>query len=223
MTYAPLTALLFDLDGTLLDTDAFISGAFDASLKASGAGPLDREAYRRVIGQPLATCYAYLAPGHDAQALCEHHRVWQTQHLDLVRPMPGAGELLVALRERGILRAVVTTRSRRSSIPSLERTGLLPLLDTVVSAEDVSRHKPDPEPLLLAISRLNVAVEGTVMVGDTPADVNAARAAGVLSVGVDFGSYGPAIAECQPDLVISNLVELLPALDRRIGPGGQAS
>ena len=215
MPHVTLSAILFDLDGTLLDTDAFISGAFDASLKAAGAGALDVAAYRRVIGQPLAACYAYLAPGHDVQALCEHHRVWQTQHLDLVRPMRGAAELLTALRERGVPRAVVTTRSRRSSIPSLDQAGLLSLLDTVVSAEDVSKHKPDPEPLRLAMSRLGVGPTGTVMVGDTPADVNAARAAGVFGVGVDFGSYGPAISDTSPDLVISRLVDLLPALDAR--------
>jgi pyrophosphatase PpaX len=216
MTHPMLDAILFDLDGTLLDTDAYISGAFDASLRAAGAGPLDPVAYRRVIGQPLASCYAQLAPGFDTAALCEHHRTWQTQHLDLVHPMPGAADLLTALRARNLRLAVVTTRSKRSSIASLERSGLLGFLDVVVSGEDVTRHKPDPEPLRLALSRLGVDPDRAVMVGDTPADVDAGRAAGVATVGVDFGSYGAAIADVSPDVVISGLADLMSALDGRL-------
>ena len=211
-----LAAVLFDLDGTLLDTDAFISGAFDASLRALGAGPLDLAAYRAVIGQPLASCYTHLAPGFDVTALCEHHRTWQAHHLDMVKPMEGAADVLRALRQRGVRRAVVTTRSQRSSIGSLDRTGLLQLLDTVVSAEDVSRHKPDPEPLQLAMKRIGAEPLGTVMVGDTPADVNAGRAAGVYTVGVDFGSVGPEIADARPDAVIGRLADLFSVLDGRL-------
>ena len=212
-----LVAILFDLDGTLLDTDAYISGAFDAVLTMEGLGPLDRAKYREVVGQPLAACYEHLAPSCDAARLCERHRVWQTEHLDLVKPMPGADAVLGALRARGLKCAVVTTRSQRSSIASLSKAGLRPLLDTVVSAEDVQRHKPDPEPLVLALSRLEVPAERAAMVGDTPADVDAGRAAGVqLVVGAAFGSVGPAIAEARPDAVIGRLEDLFTALEGRL-------
>jgi pyrophosphatase PpaX len=218
MPPATLHAVLFDLDGTLLDTDAYIRGAFEASLRAAGGGPLDVAAYRRVIGQPLATCYARLAPGYDVAELCEHHRAWQAEHLDMVHPMPGATGVLSALLDRGVRRAVVTTRSKRSSIASLERSGLLAWLEVVVSGEDVTRHKPDPEPLRLALLQLGVAPEHAVMVGDTPADIDAGRAAGVLTVGVTFGSAGPAIAASAPDAVIGHLDDLIPALDGRLPP-----
>jgi pyrophosphatase PpaX len=209
-----LAAVLFDLDGTLLDTDAYIAGAFDAVLVDVGRGPLDRDRYHVVIGQPLADCYRHLAPGLDPADLCERHRVWQTHHLDLVKPMPGARDLLESLRDRGIRRAVVTTRSGRSSNASLELAGLLPYLDTVVSAEDVARHKPDPEPLHLALARLDVAAARAAMVGDTSADVGAGRAAGVqLVVGVDFGCVGPSIADARPDVVISSLAALLTVIE----------
>jgi HAD superfamily hydrolase (TIGR01509 family) len=213
-----IAAVLLDLDGTLLDTDAFIRGAFEASLEAAGAGPLDVASYRRIIGQPLASCYASLAPGVDTAGLCEHHRVWQTEHLDMVQPMDGASELLAALRDLEVRRAVVTTRSARSALPSLERCGLRDLLDEVVCGEDVARHKPDPEPLMLALARVGVEPARAVMVGDTPADIDAGRAAGTLTVGVDFGSFGPAIAEVLPDAVISRLLDLLAALGDRL-PG----
>jgi pyrophosphatase PpaX len=213
----PLAAILFDLDGTLLDTDVYISGAFNAVLLDAGLGPLDVERYRAVIGQPLADCYRHLAPGLDPVRLCEQHRVWQTRHLDLVKPMSGASELLESLRARGLKVAVVTTRSQRSSTPSLERSGLLSLLDTVVSAEDVSRHKPDPEPLRVALARLGVSPARAAMVGDTSADVDAGRAAGVqVVVGVDFGSVGPAIADTNPDAVLSRLSDLIEVLGSRL-------
>jgi pyrophosphatase PpaX len=130
--------------------------------------------------------------------------------------MPGATELLMALCDRDVRRAVVTTRSGRSAVPSLTQCGLLPLLDATVCGEDVTRHKPDPEPLLLALSRVGVEPARAVMVGDTPADIDAGRAAGTLTVGVDFGSFGPAIAQVSPDHVIGRLSDLLPVLGDRL-------
>jgi pyrophosphatase PpaX len=208
-------AVLFDVDGTLLDTCDYIFGAFDAALTALGQGRCDPLVYREVVGQPLAVCYRRLAPLVDAEALAELHRAWQADHLELVRPMPGASTVLGELRRRSLRVAAVTTRSRRSSIASLERAGLLPLIEVVVSAEDVTRHKPDPEPVHLALARLGVKPDAAVMVGDTPADVGAGRAAGVRTIGVTFGFAGPAIGDARPDVVIEALDELTAWLDTR--------
>jgi pyrophosphatase PpaX len=204
-----VAAVLFDVDGTLLDTGDYIFGAFDAALTAEGHGRLDAGAYRAVAGQPLPECYQRLAPGGDVEALCERHRTWQADHLDLVRPMPGARDVLVALGSRGIRLAAVTNRSRRSSDASLERAGLLQALEVVVSAEDVARMKPDPEPVLLALGRLGVTAGRCVMVGDTAADIGAGRAAGLLTIGVTCGFAGDAIRDARPDRVIAGLPELL--------------
>jgi HAD superfamily hydrolase (TIGR01509 family) len=203
-----IAAVLFDLDGTLLDTEHYIFGAFEHALVGAGCRPGTFDEYRQVVGLPLEQCYLALAPGAEAGALCEAHRQWQTQHLELVRPMPGAAQVLQRLRAGGIRIAVVTNRSARSSVASLEQGALLPLVDTVVSHEDVARQKPDPEPVRLALARLGVAPAEAVMVGDTAVDVIAGRNAGTHTVAVTFGFAGPRVAETAPDGLISHLDQL---------------
>lgn len=207
----PIAAVLFDVDGTLLDTEAYIFGAFDAALASAGLPSAGAGVYREVVGHPLEGCYRRLAPGCDVSALCETHRSWQMLNIHLVKPMPGAHATLEALRRAGMQLAAVTNRSRRSSLASLERAMLLASLDTVVSSEDVARQKPDPEPLRLALDRLGVPPEAAVMVGDTVVDIAAGRAAGMRAIGVSFGFCGPGIATAGPDAVAHALGEV-PAL-----------
>lgn len=209
-----ISAVLFDVDGTLLDTEAYIFGAFDAALASAGLPPGTHLAYRAVVGLPLEECYRRLAPDHDPEALCEVHRQWQRQHLELVRAFPGARALLERLRARGIRTAAVTNRSVRSSLPSLERAELLSQLDTVVSVEDVRHQKPDPEPVLLALARVGVAPGEAVMVGDTTVDVQAARAAGVRALAVGFGFGAATIAASRPDAIVHHLADVLAWIDR---------
>ena len=128
--------------------------------------------------------------------------------------MPGAGDLLAALRQRGARLAAVTNRSRQSSLASLDRVGLLASIETVVSSEDVARQKPDPEPVRLALGRLDVAPAHAVMVGDTVADVEAGRAAGARTIGLAAGFGGEALAASLPDAFVPALPDVLPVLLR---------
>ena len=203
-----IVAALFDLDGTLLDSEAYIHGAFRAVLAGAGAPAAPPAAPRGVIGHALEECYRQLAPGLDAHALCEAHRQWQSRHLDMVRAMPGAHALLDALRSTGMRLAVVTNRSRRSSIASLDHVDLLARVEEVVSSEDVTRQKPDPEPVRLALARLEVAAACAVMVGDTAVDIAAGRAAGTRTVAVDFGRRHASVAPERPDAIVHALDEL---------------
>lgn len=210
----PIAAALFDLDGTLLDSEAYIYGAFSASLASVGAPVAAPAAFREVVGHPLDECYRQLAPGFDTQVLCEAHRQWQTAHLEMVRPMPGSLAVLGTLRRHGTRLAAVTNRSRRSSLTSLDRAGLLSALDEVVSSEDVARQKPDPEPVLLALARLGVVAGQAVMIGDTTVDVLAGRAAGTRTVAVRFGFGRATVASAQPDAIVETLTELPSLLQR---------
>lgn len=81
-------AVLFDVDGTLLDTTEFIYGGFDHTLAAHGHPSMERVRYARVMGKPLEICYAELAPGCDSVLLCETHRTWQAGNLHLSTPYP---------------------------------------------------------------------------------------------------------------------------------------
>ena len=208
MPDTPLSAVLFDVDGTLLDTTEFIYGGFDHTLAAHGHAPTERTAYARVMGKPLDVCYIELAPGGDPVLLCETHRVWQADNLHLSVAFPEADAVLRRLRDAGLRLAAITSRSRRTSVRTLELAGLAGYLDLVLSAEDAGAIKPDPAPLLLALERLGVPPAAAVMVGDTDADILAGKAAGVRTVGVTYGFHGPDVAAAGPDATIDRLDEL---------------
>ncbi len=204
----PIRAVLFDVDGTLLDTTEFIYGGFDHTLAAHGHALVERADYARVMGKPLDVCYAELAPGGDPALLCETHRTWQTDNLHLAAAYPDAIAVLRTLHGAGLRLAAITSRSRRTSVHTVEEAGLAQYLDLILSYEDVTAIKPDPAPLLLALERLAVPPAAAVMVGDTDADILAGRAAGTRTVGVTYGFHGAAIHAARPDATIDRLAAL---------------
>lgn len=212
----PIQAVFFDVDGTLLDTTEFIYGGFDHALGTHGHPVMARSDYARVMGKPLEVCYAELAPGCDPVLLCETHRTWQAGNLHLSVPFSETVEVLRTLSNAGLRLAAITSRSRRTSVRTIELAGLAGYLDLILSAEDVSAIKPDPAPLVLAMHHLDVSPAATLMVGDTDADILAGRAAGVRTVGVTYGFHGADIHRSSPDLTIDSLSDLiricLPAL-----------
>lgn len=206
----PLRAVLFDVDGTLLDTTEFIYGGFDHTLAAHGHAAVQRPRYAAVMGKPLDVCYTELAPGCDPVLLCETHRTWQADNLHLSTPYPETIRVLRALRDAGLRLAAITSRSRRTSVHTIERAGLAEYLDLILSAEDVTAIKPDPAPLLFALERLDVPPAAAMMVGDTDADILAGRAAGVYTVGATYGFHGTEILAHAPDATIDTLADLIP-------------
>src|SRR3712207_456264 len=152
----PIRAVLFDVDGTLLDTTEFIYGGFDHALAAHGHPVVERTHYARVMGKPLEVCYTELAPGCDPILLCETHRTWQAGNLHLSTPYPETIRVLRTLHDAGLRLAAITSRSRRTSVQTIELAGLAEYLDLILSFEDVTAIKPDPAPLLAALDRLAV-------------------------------------------------------------------
>lgn len=208
----PVRAVLFDVDGTLLDTTEFIYRGFEHALATHGHTIHSRDMIAALMGKPLDVCYQQLAPDGDAELLCDTHRTWQTTQLHLAQPFAGIPETLAALHAAGLRMAAITTRSRRTSVDTLRLTGLLPFFDLVLSGEDVTHLKPHPEPLHKALTALALTPDVAVMVGDTDADVLAGRAAGTRTVGVAYGFHGERLAAVIPDVLLSNPGEMLPLL-----------
>lgn len=207
-----LRAVLFDVDGTLLNTTEFIYQGFEHTLAAHGHPPRERTGYARVMGKPLDLCYEELAPGCDAALMCETHRTWQAGNLHLSVAYQDTTEVLHRLQQAGLRLVAITSRSRRTSVQTIEQAGLAPYLDLILSAEDTTRIKPDPEPLLRALEHLGVPPAAAVMVGDTDADILAGRAAGVRTIGVTYGFHGPDVAATGPDATVDSLTEILAVL-----------
>ena len=195
----PISAVFFDLDGTLIDTDDHILHSW-----ARRMGPL-RRLFPDRDPIPLLRHWLMLAEGPINWLLTQFDRMdvddegrrfnrWLRGLLGLkpasdMSLIPGVTEMLADLRTRYRL-ALITTRGRAAVEHFLRTTGLDGMFDLVITADDVRRLKPHPEPLLKAMQELDLTPEQCVMVGDTRMDIMAARAAGMRSVGVlcGFGS-----------------------------------
>ncbi len=200
-----IQAILFDIDGTLLDTTEFIFQAYEHTLQLYNLPVFPREKLSNVMGQSLESIYQRLAPQYTPELLCEVHRTFQEAHLDLSFPFEGVEEILRTLHKNKIKMAAITTRSRRTSAKTLEGAGIAHYFDVIISGEDVKKIKPDPEPLLLALRKLHVKPQNAVMIGDTDADILAGKNAGTHTIGVTYGFQGEKITQSNPDYVVRDL------------------
>jgi pyrophosphatase PpaX len=207
MTPPPWHAVVFDLDGTLADTIALIIASYEHAVQSVLRTPLDSEAARGWIGEPMPTTFGRLDPAR-AEELTDSYLEFNRANIaTMIRPYEGVEELLSALPAAGLRVGVVT--SKREESARLTRDLLaLPVPLTVV-LEDTDRHKPEPEPLLLALERLGVAADEAVYVGDAVVDVLAARAAGMDSIAVTWGAgYPAALRAAGPTAVVDTVAEL---------------
>jgi pyrophosphatase PpaX len=194
MTARTVSAVLFDLDGTLVDSIQLILEA-TAHAFASHAGPAPSKAdILAGIGRPLAAQFApYAADSLELEVLIARYRQYQLEHHDrLTRAYTGVPEALDELRRRNYSLAVVTSKSVPLARRALVHTGLDSYFPVLVGLEDTQRHKPHPDPVVLAMQRLGVDAPTTALVGDSPFDMEAGRAAGVLTLGATWGPFDAA-------------------------------
>ena len=211
-----LGTVLFDLDGTVIDTGPLIAESFRHAVRTVlGKTIDDEEMLAYVGGWSLREQMCRLAPDR-AQELVEAYRAYNEPRHAGLEFCAGMYELLVELRAEGA-RLGLATAKRRSTVeiafrylPQLEA-----LFDAIVCAEDTERHKPDPEPLLLALRNLEGEPENAAYVGDSPFDVEAAQAAGLRSVAVSWGGIHDQerLRLAGPDALVSTKAELKTALE----------
>jgi len=180
----PPHCLLLDLDGTLADSLHAMRAAYAAFLCRFGKPASDGE-FASLNGPPLAEVVRRLQqthhlPGRLEELIAAYQSVIDAVYAD-VPAMPGARELLSAVRVQGWKVGVVTSNSGRRARQWLERTGLGPLVDFIVAGEDAPRGKPYPDPYLLALARSGCGRESAIAVEDSPQGVAAALAAGLIT------------------------------------------
>ena len=210
-----IQAIVFDVDGTLIDTFEHIVRAFEVVLPEYGA-IADRRAIAAVIGQTLHQCYESLHPNGDHKAMAErHHEVQQTPEMyELINVYDGLKEVLSDLDARGIARAVLTNRSRDSIDLIFNHLGIQDEFEVIVTPQDVRKPKPDPQGLLLVAERLGVDVSNIAIVGDTSIDIETGKRAGVATtIGVTHG-FGTqeSIQNAGADIIINSFDEFLSAI-----------
>lgn len=203
--------LLFDLDGTLLDTTELILSSFDYALDIHAPGRYTRADVMEQMGKPLVTQMELFVPDNVAGAIQTYREFNLGRHDEFVRSFPHAVEVLGTLHADGYQLGVVTSKIRLTTERGLAYCGLQPFFQTVVTSEDVQKPKPDGEPVLQAMAALGADAAETLMIGDTPFDLLAGQAAGVKTVAVGWTMHGiEALLPYRPDYIIDDLHDLLP-------------
>ena len=205
-------AILFDLDGTLIDTTGLILCCFDHSWQTVCGRIPARAGVLATFGIPLREAMLRLGADADlAERLVTEYRQYNSANHDLLaRPFTGVRQTVCELRARGYLTGVVTSKSRELALRGLKLCELDALIDAAVFLEDTARHKPAPEPILAALEKLSVEASAAIYVGDSPHDMAAGRAAGVRTAAALWGSLARAELEREgPDYLLESPDELL--------------
>jgi len=182
MASREIKALIFDLDGTLADTFPIIVSAWNAAVRE----PMGREyAAEEVIsrfGVPDRAMLERELPHTELdQALEIYYRHYEDEH-DIVKPFQGITELLHELRQRGVPLGVMTGKGRHTAAITTAKLGWTELFGSIVTGEDVVGQKPEPDGPLLAAQQLGIESEYCAYIGDSPADIGAGKAAGMLDI-----------------------------------------
>lgn len=209
-----LQAVLFDLDGTLIDTVELIRISFRYATKTVLGEALPDEVTMANVGQPLATQFHDMAPQHASELLRVYRAFNGAHHDELARAYAGTLETLRELRRRGVPMGVVTSKGTESAMRGIEHFGIAEFMETVVTADDVSRHKPDPYPLCVAADRMGVALGYCIYVGDSPHDMQAAISGNAIPVAALWGAFSAeAVMSPGPAFALRSITELPALLD----------
>ncbi|MCX6955808.1 MAG: HAD family hydrolase [Verrucomicrobia bacterium] len=209
------STVLFDLDGTLIDHFAAIHRSHSHTLGRLGLPLPTLAQVRAAVGGGLENAIAKLA-GRDrvAEALPIYRAYWDATMLDDVVLLPGAIEILRALRARGLKTAVFTNKLGSSSRLICTHLGLAPFLDGNFGAADTPWLKPQPEFAAHALAQLGATAATTLLVGDSPFDIAAAHNAGFPCWAVTTGTHSAAeLREAKADAVFENLTDVQVALE----------
>ncbi|WP_410641673.1 HAD-IA family hydrolase [Amycolatopsis sp. lyj-346] len=209
-------AVIFDLDGVLVDSTDVMRRAFSvAYAEAVGPGPAPFAEYNRHLGRyfPDIMRIMGLPPAMEEPFVRESYRL-----AHLVPLFPGVPALLAALRDRGLKLAVATGKSGPRARSLLDQLGVLGVFDEVLGSDEVAHPKPAPDIVLRALELLGVAAGDAIMVGDAVTDIASARGAGVRAVAALWGECDEAeLLAARPDDVLrapGELLDFFPAFAR---------
>ena len=205
--------VLFDLDGTVIDSGAIILASMrHAAESVVGGTYTDAELMKAVGGPGLEAQMAALDPNRVDELVRVYREHNEPLH-DTLQCCVGMDAVLAQLKDEGRRLGIVTAKRRLTVDLAFARLPIEQFFDVVVGGDETEEHKPHPAPLLLALERLSARAEETAYVGDSPFDMQAARAAGLHAVGVSWGRiHGRDALVADADEIVDTAEELLGVL-----------
>ncbi|GHU66858.1 haloacid dehalogenase [Clostridia bacterium] len=204
---------LFDFDGTIMDTNDIVIESWQYTVRMLTGREVTLDELRTALGEVFAFSMKRIMPEIDFQLAVETYRTYQREKfLNGIHLFDGVTETLAALQELGIKIGLVTSRLANSTYKALDHFDIRKYFDIVLTEEDCSKFKPDPEPLLLALARLESEAAKTIYLGDAIYDILAAKRAGVCAVLADWSVAlppGKRAGSPKPDLIIEHMRDLL--------------
>ncbi|MGO2100903.1 pyrophosphatase PpaX [Vagococcus salmoninarum] len=206
---SPITAVLFDFDGTIGDTNHLISESYLHVLNKHFPGEYTTDSVRKFNGPALEEVFLGVSPEHGLELVKEYREFNHQMHDELIRAFPDVPESLERLKAHGIKLAVVSTKYNTMLRHGLDVLGLTSYFDVILGGNDYEKVKPDPEPVLLGMSRLGSEKANTIMVGDNWQDIESAHNAGIEGVFVKWSQKTVAeMAPYKPDKIAESMIEL---------------
>lgn len=203
-------ALLFDFDGTLLDTNDLIIQTFMQIFDEKFPGQYTTQDCLKFIGPSLKQTFDELTPGETDEMIAKYKK-WNAQHHDeLVKGYDAVLETLGQLHAMGIKLAIVSTKGQDGLARGMKVLGAGHLFDVIVGIDDVTHVKPHPEPILLALQKLGVTKEEAIMIGDNSHDIEGGQNAGVRTAGVAWAAKGEEfLQQFNPDYMLHHMRDLI--------------
>lgn len=207
-----IQTVLFDLDGTIVDTNELIIQSFLHTFEGITAEPVTREHIVPNMGRPLIEQMMFFSGREQVDDLVQKYRTFNIAHHDeLVREFPHVRETLAKLHAAGVKLGVVTSKIRQTTEMGLKLTGLYDYFGTIVTVDDVGKAKPDPEGIHKAVRELGGDLSTALMVGDSHYDIEAAHNAGIPSVAVAWSLKGTEyLKQYKPTHIIQDMRDIVP-------------
>lgn len=204
-----INTVLFDLDGTLIDTNALIISSFEHTFQQYGLSFTKKE-IMQFNGPPLHETFKKINPAH-AEQMVETYRQHNLAHHDqYVKAFPHVIETVKVLHQNRIKMGIVSAKMREGVQKGLILTGLHSFFETVIAMDDVTYPKPHPEPVIKGMSKLDAVPASTIMVGDNYHDIEAGKNAGVSTAAVAWSEKGTDfLMEYNPTYVLNDMRDLL--------------
>ncbi len=211
----PFRAVLFDVDGTLIDTAELIADSLEYACRVHLGRTHPRETYYQLIGKPAIVQMEILG-GDKAPEMMDTAVAYYEDHHEKEHPFPGALDTLAQLKENGIRLALVTSKTRMELEPTLARVPLQRWVHVIITADLTTRPKPFPDPVYLALQTLQIGAHETLFIGDSPYDLQSGNAAGVSTGAATWGPHPlPVLQAENPTFVFTGFRDILVACNLR--------